>query len=268
LRQLQEAGQIDYLMLSQRNIGKIGALRLLFEAAPGEVIAYNDDDILFYPGWLEACLQILDAFPKAGMVSAVPVRNASRHACLSLERFAQSDTPGLSAALERRIPDEWETDWALSTGRDPQAHLQATRDWSDLVFKLEKPGGSTSCEAIGSANHFQFVAPKDAILGALPVEWSGKLMGAMIEMDEAMDSRGYLRLSTVSRYARHLGNALDAQALAEARKLGLYPYEAEASPAAPAHTGRARRRHPLLRLPGGRHVLIAIYKRIFDILYR
>ncbi len=60
---------VDDLLLSQRNIGKIDALRILFNAAPGEIIAYNDDDIFFYPGWLEAHLEILDSFPKAGMVS-------------------------------------------------------------------------------------------------------------------------------------------------------------------------------------------------------
>ena len=42
-----------------------------------EIIAYHDDDIFFYPGWLEAHLQILDGFSQAGMVSGLPVRNAA-----------------------------------------------------------------------------------------------------------------------------------------------------------------------------------------------
>ncbi len=87
LVELRQAGQIDCLMLSQRNLGKIDALRILFNAAPGEVIAYNDDDILFYPGWLEAHLEVLQLFPQVGMVSGAPVRNAAGHARKSLERL-------------------------------------------------------------------------------------------------------------------------------------------------------------------------------------
>ena len=73
LRGLERAGQIDYLLLSRQNIGQIGALQILFNAAPGEIIAYHDDAIFFYPGWLEAHLKILEAFPQAGMVSGLPV---------------------------------------------------------------------------------------------------------------------------------------------------------------------------------------------------
>jgi glycosyltransferase involved in cell wall biosynthesis len=261
LRQQQEQGLVDYLILSERNIGKIDALQVLFNAAPGEIIAYSDDDIFFYPGWLEAQLEVLESFPRAGMVSGTPVRNAAGHAHRSLDRLAEQGAPGLSVARQRRIPDEWEADWALSTGRDPQAHLQATREQLDLVLRMEKPGGA--CEAIGSANHFQFVTPRQVILQALPAGWTGKLMGSMIELDEAVDSLGYLRLSTVERYTRHLGNALSAEVIAEARGLGL-KLEAGAAPA----SGMRGRKHWLLRVPGARRVLSGLYQRLFNILYR
>jgi glycosyltransferase involved in cell wall biosynthesis len=262
LRQMQEQGQVNYLILSDHNIGKIDALRVLFNAAPGQVIAYSDDDIFFYPGWLEAQLEILDCFPRAGMVSGVPVRNAAGHACRSLDQLAEHGAPGLSIARQRRIPDAWEVDWAISTGRDPQAHLQATQEHLDLVFGLDKPGGGVS-EAIGSANHFQFVTPRQVILQALPEHWTGKLMGSMIELDEAIDNLGYLRLSTVERYTRHLGNALSAEVIAEAHGLGL-AVGASGTPSA----GVSRRRHWLLRLPGSRRVLSGLYRRLFKILYR
>jgi glycosyltransferase involved in cell wall biosynthesis len=261
LHQQQEQGLVDYLILSKRNIGKIDALRVLFNAAPGEIIAYSDDDIFFYPGWLEAQLEVLESFPAAGMVSGAPVRNAAGHAHHSLDRLAEQGAPGLSVARQRRIPDEWEADWAVSTGRDPQAHLQATREQLDLVLRIEKAGGA--CEAIGSANHFQFVSPRQVILQALPAGWTGKLMGSMIELDETIDGLGYLRLSTVERYTRHLGNALSAEVIAEAQALGL-KLEGEAAPAA----GTRGRRHWLLRLPGARRVLSGLYQRLFNILYR
>jgi hypothetical protein len=196
------------------------------------------------------------------MVSGVPVRNAAGHAHHSLDRLAAQDQPGLLAIHQRRIPDAWEADWAASTGRDPQAHLQATLEHLDLVLRAEKPGGG-ACEAIGSANHFQFVTPKQVILQALPSGWTGKLMGSMIELDEAVDNLGCLRLSTVERYTRHLGNLLSAEVIAEARRLGL-AVEASTAPT----SGTRRQKHWLLRIPGSRRVLSGLYQRLFKILYR
>jgi hypothetical protein len=275
LREQQRAGFIDYLFLSGQNIGKIGALRILFEAVPGEIVAYSDDDILFYPGWLEAHLEILKAFPKAGMVSGVPLRNAAGHARRSLEALTSASAPGLTILHERRIPDEWERDWAISTGRDPDKYPAETRDQMDLVLRSQASGGEIVCEAIGSANHFQFVAPKRLILQALPDEWSGKLMGHMIELDEAIDNLGYLRLSTTNRYTRHLGNKLDPKILDEVASMGLIEGDADTTefgkPIPDRQAGRqshSRNRHWSLRIPGMRRIYTAIYRRLFDVLYQ
>lgn len=261
LRDLQSNGTIHYLLLSGANIGKIDALRILFQACPGETIAYSDDDIFYYPGWLEAHLELLESFPLAGMVSGAAVRNAARHARRSLEALAEAPPAGLTIERRRCIPDEWEADWAISTGRDPQAHLEATREIQDLVLRAPRPAGGF-IEAIGSANHFQFVAPKAVILQALPETWTGKLMGSMIELDEAVDNQGRLRLSTLLRYTRHMGNALSPEMLGEARALGLDPE----STSLPAHS--ARKRRPILRIPGARRLLSAAYRRLFEILYQ
>ncbi|MBN1147675.1 MAG: glycosyltransferase [Anaerolineales bacterium] len=262
LLDMQRAGHIDYLIRARQNIGKIDALRILFNAAPGEIIAYNDDDILFYPGWLEAHLDILKRFPNVGMVSGVPVRNAANHARRSLDALSKETSPRLRVLQERRIPDEWEIDWAASTGRDADKHLAETRAQTDLVLQYEIDENHR-LEAIGSANHFQFVTPKEVIVQALPCDWTGKLMGHMVELDEAIDNLGYLRLSTIKRYTRHLGNALSDDAEREARSLGLLDGEQVQLAAR-----KARKRPWLLRIPGSRRALSAIYKRLFDILYR
>jgi glycosyltransferase involved in cell wall biosynthesis len=266
LRSLQQAGSLNYLLLSERNIGKVDALKILFNAAPGELIAYSDDDLLFYPGWLEAHLEILENFPNAGMVSGQPVRNAAGHAMQSVERFASRQGPGMRASRERFIPEDWERDWALSTGRDPAAHLQATSEQMDLVFRAEKPGGQGLVEAVGAANHFQYLTPKAVILRALPQEWTGKLMGAMIELDERVDTLGYLRLSTARRFTRHLGNSLSDEARAEISKMVL-PARANNGTAAPGAGRQKRRKHWLLRLPGGRKLVHSLYRRLFEILF-
>ena len=253
LQQLRDSGVVDYLLLSKRNIGKIGAFKVLFNAAPGEIIAYSDDDIFFYPGWLEAHLEIMGTFPEVGMVSGIPVRDNAERARNSLMQFIDSNPDGLSVSLDKNIPDEWETDWALSTGRDPQSHIEKIRNEQFITLSYK------GVEAFGSASHFQFVSPKQALVEALPDEWSGKLMGKMVELDEAIDQLGYLRLSTVDRYVRHIGNSLSPDVVEDARSLGIQL-------SADIRSIR-NSRHWLLRVPGGGRVLRAIYNRIFQILH-
>jgi GT2 family glycosyltransferase len=74
LRSLRDSGDIDYLLLSARNIGKIGALQMITRFAPGEIIAYTDDDIFFLPGWLETHLKVIDTYPEVGMVTGFYIR--------------------------------------------------------------------------------------------------------------------------------------------------------------------------------------------------
>ena len=253
LRDLNEKGILDYLMLSTQNLGKIGALKLLFNAAPGEVIAYSDDDILFYPGWLEAHLQIMKTFPNVGMVSGLPVRNASDRASVTLKKYIVEGAPGLTVSRERRIPDDWEADWAVSTGRDPDEHIQATKDRQDLILELN------GVEVLGSANHFQFVSPKDVLVKALSSEWGGQLMGQMVELDEDVDRQGYLRLSTLERYTRHIGNVISPQLVEDVRTLGLSVSAQQIK--------HRKERHWILRIPGTGRVLWKLYDWIFRVFY-
>lgn len=253
LRLLHARNQIDYLILSTRNVGKIGAFQILFEAAPGEIIAYADDDILFYPGWLEAQLEILDTYPEVGMVSGSPVRHASERARQTLETFIDSGNPNLSVSYERRIPDGWEADWAESTGRDPAQYLQSYSDCVDIILAYNE------VEAFGSASHFQFLIPKEVIQKALPKQWSGQLMGRMVELDERVDQHGYLRLSTPHRYTRHMGNTISAGVAEEAQKLGLEVQPGEAL--------IPEEKHWLLRIPGSGRVLWPLYNYLFRVLH-
>jgi len=253
LQALHQAGEIDFLLLSAKNVGKIGALQVMFNAAPGELIAYCDDDILFYPGWLQAHLDIFDAFPDVGMVSGAPVRNAAGHALRSNQAVIDRPLAGMLVEGGRWIPDEWERDWALSTSRDPEAHLDATRDQQDvrLVF-----GGVS---AFAAANHYQYLAPKQVLLKAMPDEWTGKLMGHMIELDEAIDAQGCLRLSTTKRFTRHLGNVISPELAGEIRRMGI-----DVSGAEVAHLPKP---HWLVRIPRVRPVLNWIYGRLYEILH-
>lgn len=214
LQSMLAAGQIHYLMSASQNIGKIGAFKVMFPAAPGEIIAYCDDDIFFYPGWLPAHLDLLDRFPHVGAVSGSPIRDMFGHGIESNLRFAEED-PDTRLARGHTIPLEWEMDWAGSYGRDEELHRQWVNQTEDIV--LERQG----VKAYAAANHNQFVSPKAALLDVLPEGWSGRLMGGMVELDNRMDAKGYLRLSTIGRTAKHMGNLATPELVAEARELNV-----------------------------------------------
>jgi glycosyltransferase involved in cell wall biosynthesis len=214
LRELQEGGVINYLLTSSENIGKIGAFKIMFEAALGEVIAYSDDDIFFYPGWLSAHLELLDGFPNVGMVSGCAVRTLFDHGVSSNLELARQE-PDVNLIKGQNIPERWEIDWAESYGRDIKAHRVALQDMEDI--QIEGYG----LKAFAIANHNQFVTPKSVITQFIPDEWSGRLMGQMNELDVAVDEGGYLRLSTLDRTSRHLGNMVSPGMAEEAKNLGL-----------------------------------------------
>lgn len=249
LKSLRDAGDIQYLLLSSRNIGKIGAFQLLFRAAPGEVIAYCDDDVFYLPGWLEAHLEILDTFPNVGMVSGTPIRVRFLDQTRSNRAFA--GRPEVQAIQGRFIPEEWEREFVDNTGRDWEAYRQKTASIQDLVLRYQ------DVEAFASANHFQFVTPREVIQTALPREWGGQLMGQMVELDRAIDDAGYLRLCTRERTVRMMGNVPDSQVQALARSVNL-----------PLVTGSAPRRSPrrgswLRRFPLAMRLARMLYDRLY-----
>jgi len=254
LRELQERGAVQLLMRSGRNLGKLGALRLIFGAAPGELVAYSDDDFYFFPGWLEAQLELLDTFPNVGMVSgyAIPTLFAPERVSAALQ-FGLN--PGVELHSGRFIPEEWIRDWALSTGRRPAQEVAAAAPIEQFV--LEYRGLS----AFAAANHDQFLAPKQVIQQCLPAEWTGQLMGGMLELDEAVNRAGYLRLSTRRRTTQHLGNRLSRELVA-----GL---PASISPNGPATPRRAAVSPSWKRILGWRPlrgVLLGLYSRLFHLI--
>jgi len=252
---LQAQGDLDFLLRSERNIGKIGALQLLFQAAPGELIAYADDDFYYYPGWLTAELAVMDTYPGVGMVSgyAVPSFFAPDRTT-SNARFAESN-PSVSVEKVDPFPETWITEWAESTGRQPAEAQEAEAQFSPVRYVYE--GVST----LGAANHDQFLCPKPLIVECLPDHWTGQLMGQMIELDRAVDQAGYLRLSTAERTVQHIGNIISPALAAH------LPDSLDVSAAVPgAGQGRsawaALRRRFLLSRPV-RWFLLGVYSHLF-----
>jgi hypothetical protein len=256
LQALQAEGRIRYLFSSSENIGKLGALRVISGAAPGELMAYADDDTFFYPGWLQAHLQVYDHFPKVGMVSGSPERTLFDHGIQSNLDQAASD-PHFEITHGKRIPMQWEREWATALGKDVDTYLDEVDQLEDIIMAYR--GESV----YATACHNQFLSPKRILQEHLAGSWSGRLMGGLNEFDEAIDDAGLLRLTTLNRTTKLIGNVVSPEMAEEARQFGIHlgtrVWKAGGS-GAQGLLQRAAKRGPL------RWMLQGMYNRLFWIL--
>jgi glycosyltransferase involved in cell wall biosynthesis len=130
LLEAQQAGRIQYLILSEKNLGKGGAWNQIFAAAPGQVIAYTDCDARFSPGWLEASLHLLEAFPKVGMVTSRPFRSPPEFYRATLA-WAEAE-PEVNIERGRLIPWEDFRAFDLSLGQTEDAVRQRYERTEDV----------------------------------------------------------------------------------------------------------------------------------------
>jgi glycosyltransferase involved in cell wall biosynthesis len=235
-----QAGRIQFLIFSEKNLGKGGAWNMILAGAPGEIIAYTDSDAYFYPGWLSRSVQLLETFPKVGMVTARPFRTKE-------EFYSQTvqwgeNTPGAAVEHDQFIPFETFREFDLSLGQSEaeiKQHYETTED-----VRLTYQG----VQAIAGASHWQFVAYKSVLQEFLPFNMD-RPMGQVRQLDQRMNEAGYLRLMITDPLAMNMSNTLrNAPGKAANRAVNR------------ATSTRAAR---LLDLPPIRRTLLALYDTIF-----
>ena len=193
----KEAGRIQYLLLSEKNVGKGGAWNMILAGAPGEIIAYADSDILYYPKWLSRSVEILETFPNVGMVTARPYRTPPAFYTSTL------DWANDNANVEEGDFIPWETflEFNLSLGQTEEENVKVYAETTD--WQVEHKG----VKAIAGASHWQFTAYKSTLQPFLPFDMS-RPMGQVRQLDERMNDSGLLRLMVSDPLVMNLSNTL------------------------------------------------------------
>jgi hypothetical protein len=187
----------DVLILSN-NIGKTNAQHSMAGMLPENTIfCYSDDDMLFADNWLDPQINLMQAFPNVACVTGYPVRTAFRWGVENTIAWARARG---KLEVGTFIPQEYEDDFALSVGRDPEWHKQYTDN--DVDYRVTYNGVQAYC----TSHHCQFIT-RAGTLTSLK-QYDNYAMADEKPFDIMMDKLG-LRLATIQRVARHIGNRID-----------------------------------------------------------
>lgn len=186
------------ILVRSKNIGKPSARSALFRMVhPDSIMAYSDDDMYFAPNWLEPQLDLFENFPNVAAVSGYPLRVMFRWGIDKTIEWAKKNA---SLEVGRFLPDQYEDDYALSVGRDPEWHKGYTE--KDQDYRVTYQGRQAYC----TSHHCQFIGLAGTISRLL--QYDGMALGNEQPFDIALDQIG-LRLATTERLARHMGNVID-----------------------------------------------------------
>lgn len=257
LQKKLEDGLIDILILNQRNIGYLNGLLQILRSAPGNFIFYTDSDIYFKPGWMQAHLDIMENYPRVGLVGGIPIRNLSHYCTASTLDWAKSNANEVSLEIGDLIPANWLIEYYNSLG-------YFAGPWLDEFMKFpDYRVCRNNIKSFIGASHMQFLIRKE-VAQNLPLGDGIEIAMASPEtiLDRVLDEKGYLRLSAAEPYVYHLGNALTEDwAIAEHQKYAATPAVKSNKIYNPSHS---RKKHWFWGRSRVRGILRRLYEWAYD----
>ncbi|WP_299888574.1 glycosyltransferase family A protein [uncultured Lacinutrix sp.] len=191
---------IDELIITTSKIGKINSILKCLRHSKERLITITDADVLFLNNWEQAIVDVFNAFPKAGMVSPVPMyRTQLRLTSNIWLRYFFSNTLKFRPV---KNPEALER-FAKSVG------------WPNLSNKMKDVALTLKSKSniIAYVGNSHFVGTyKNEVFKQLPKEDSLYKLGGNSEflyLDEPVLKVGGYRLATYNNYAYHLGNKLE-----------------------------------------------------------
>lgn len=192
-------GNIQYLMLSEHNLGKGGAWNIMLSGAPGEIIAFADNDCLFYKGWLSKSIELLETYPNVGMVTSRPYRTPPEFYTSTVE-WTQS-TAGVELDRGQLVPFDVIHSFNLSLGQSDEYSRDLIAKSEDILIRYQ------DVPAVIGGSHWQFTAFKSTLARFLPFDMD-RPMGQVRQLDRRMNEEGLLRLMTAEPLVMNLSNTL------------------------------------------------------------
>ena len=203
-------GRIDEFIVVREGIGKINALLKALRTSEERLITITDADVLFLNGWEEAVINVFEAFPKAGVVSPVPIFRKHNNLTYNIWfdylfskklRFTEVKNPEALTRFANSIGWPW-----------------LDEKYKDIILTLS---GSNNIRAVVGSPHFVATYKKE-IFQTLPKENSNFQLGGNSELkytDEPVIKCDGYRLATEDNYGYHLGNVIEEWMLEAYEKL-------------------------------------------------
>lgn len=214
LEKMHEQGLIDWLVFSEHNLGKTGALNMVLGSMPNEWICFADSDMLFREGWLEACWKINASFPNCGMIGAQVIfpdwdvdKGNTEFRKITDPRFVFS---------QEKAPEWLVDEYCRARG----ASIERTLVYREMLLDKARDV-ETGIEAyLGGNSHQQFLAQSAVLRQILPLP-SGMQLSREQDtyQDRRLDELGYLHPTTTVPYLYHMGNTIDPEIIPEVNRL-------------------------------------------------
>lgn len=143
-------------------------------------------------------MDILETYPKVGMVTARPIRTEPEYISSTLN-WAKNEP---SAILSQGSFLSWDSfkyfNASLGKTEGLEEKYEAGKDW-----QINYQG----ILALAGASHWQFTSRTEVLQQFLPFNME-RPMGQVIHLDRRIDDEGFLRLMTLESFAVNLSNSL------------------------------------------------------------